>query len=136
MVPNTVVKKEIFKPAASIPEEILPMLSIASKAVIKPIIEPKNPKTNPNKLISEAKFVIFIDCKVSFFKHKKARIIRNKANKKQININDIKSGPPSMKRSTNTLDTKKVDKKYIEIFIINSFNLTYSKTSPFMQATR
>lgn len=120
--PNTVVKNDTFKPPASIPEEISPIDSIASKALIMPIIEPKNPITNPNKLASDAKAIIFLDFAVSFFKLKKPHIKKNMDTKRQIKIKDIKNGPPSLKRSTKGFKIKRLIKLSDNIFIINDFN--------------
>ena len=49
-VPNSVVKNETFNPPANILDDTDSIDSIASKAEIIPIIEPRNPNTKPNKL--------------------------------------------------------------------------------------
>ena len=105
--PKVAVNSDTFSPPAKIAGSGSPKASIESKAVIKPITEPKNPKTKPNKLESTVSFSIFSDCSLFLFKAIKPFTKRNTDNKRQIKIKDIKNGPPSLNRSTNGFDTIK-----------------------------
>lgn len=104
MLPNTVVKKETFNPEAIILALISFMEPIASKAVIIPIKEPKNPMTNPRILVSEASILILIDLELSFFSWIKPSVRKISDSTRQIRIKDINKDPPSLNLSTNTFE--------------------------------
>lgn len=105
MLPKSVVKNETFSPAASIPELTPPKTSIASKAVINPIIEPKKPITRPKMLTSDANFSILFVFSLSFFRLRKPLTKKKIASNRQIKISDIKKGPPSINLSVKTFNS-------------------------------
>ena len=115
--PKTVVKNDTFSPAAIIPELISPIDSIASNAVIMPIIDPKKPITKPRMLASDAKPVIFFDLNTFFLRFTKPITTKDKASKRHIKIRDINNGPPSINLSTKGFNAITDNK-----FIINGFN--------------
>lgn len=99
--PKVAVKSDTFKPPANIDGLGFPMASTESKAEIKPITDPRNPKTNPNKLESIVSFSNFFVFAMSFLRLMKPLINRKMDSRRQIKISDIKNGPPSLNRSTN-----------------------------------
>lgn len=121
-VPNTIVKNATLSPPANIPEETSPIASIASKAVIIPIMEPKTPRTNPKRLTSDTKPIIFLNLAASLFKLKPDLIKKKTDSSKQIKIRDIKNGPPSLNLSTKTFPTKGICELNDNIFIIININ--------------
>lgn len=89
--PKTVVMSAIFKPDAIIGCETPPVPSIASKAVMRPMVEPKNPHTIANKLMCPISLDVFeFSCLPVNASIKSTRITSIKRTN-----GIIKTGPPS-----------------------------------------
>jgi len=132
--PKVAVNKETLSPPAKTDGSGFPMASTESNAVIKPITDPKKPKTKPNKLASTVSLSIFSDCDLFFLRLMKPFIRRNTDNRRQIKIRDINNGPPSLKRSANWLEViKTLDNTNsfiiddIKLNILQNYNLKVFK---------
>lgn len=99
--PKVAVNSDTLSPPAKISGSGFPIDCIESNAVIRPITEPKNPKTKASKLLSDANFNMLSEFEGCFFKFINPFTKKKIDSKKLINISDIKRGPPSLKRSTN-----------------------------------
>ena len=95
--PKVAVKSEIFNPPANIDGSGLPKASIESKAMIKPITDPKNPNTKPNRLESIVRRSILLAVAEDFFTLMRPLTTKKIDAKRHKRMSDIKSGPPSTK---------------------------------------
>ena len=122
--PNVAVKSDTLSPPAKSAGSGLPIASTESKAIIKPITEPKNPNTKPSKLESVVKRMYFFESCSFFFKLMKLITIKNTDNTKHINIIDINKGPPSLNRSANCEKNDGLfkNKETKNVLIIDGFN--------------
>ena len=108
--PKTAVIKDTFNPPAIIAGEAGALKSsIASNASIIPITEPKTPITRPKRPDSPIRLKYFLNLKSFVFKASPDFRTKKMDNKRHIRIRLIIKGPPSLKRSTNGLLTKKIN---------------------------
>lgn len=136
IIPNRAIKKvnipnkgdriAIFKPPAKTAGEISPVASMVSKALIKPIICPKNPHTNANKLIELTSLIDF-DWELGF---KKALTNNAIIMIKRIRVVYINKGPPSFNLVIKKFETRglilcRMNKYIITFLKINTSNLFF-----------
>ena len=120
--PKVAVNKETFNPPAKIAGSGLPKASIESNAVIKPRTDPRNPNTKPNKLESAASFNILCALSSVFFAVENPTTRNAKDISKQININDINNGPPSIKIFINTVSPNTLLRASVSAIIVFKFS--------------
>ena len=103
--PKVAVNKDTLSPPAKIAGSGFPIASTESKAVIKPITDPKNPKTSPKRLLSTARKSILLESSLFVLSLINPLMIKKRDNKKQIRMSDIKKVPPSINLSTKGFET-------------------------------